>query len=73
MEMTAIELAELFHEIYERRAPKFGYETRKETRSFDPNSPNGQLMIAVCGEIIDDLCLDTELRAVSVQRDQSEG
>lgn len=44
-------LARLFHEAYERLAPEFGYETREETRDFDPKSPNGQLMIAVCGEV----------------------
>lgn len=44
-------LARQFHEIYERRAPEFGYETRTETREFDPTTPNGRLMIAVCGEI----------------------
>ena len=50
--MDALSLAKLFHEIYERRAPEFGYETRKETKEFDPTAPNGQLMVAVCGEII---------------------
>jgi len=44
-------LARRFHEIYERRAPEFGYETRTETRQFDPTTPNGQLMITVCSEI----------------------
>ena len=45
------ELARKFHEVYERLAPDFGYETRKETRDFDPESPNGKLMIRVCGEV----------------------
>jgi hypothetical protein len=44
-------LARSFHEIYERLAPKFGYETRKDTRAFDPTTPNGRLMIAVCEEL----------------------
>lgn len=48
---TGEQLAERFHEIYERRAPEFGYETRKETREFDPTTPNGKLMIATCTEI----------------------
>lgn len=43
--------AENLHEIYERLAPDFGYETREETRDFDPNTPNGKLMMAVCAEI----------------------
>lgn len=45
------ELARKFHEVYERLAPDFGYETRKETKDFDPESPNGKLMIRVCGEV----------------------
>lgn len=44
-------LAERFHETYERLAPDFGYETRPETRKFDPESPNGKLMIAVCAAL----------------------
>ena len=47
----ALSLALLFHETYERLAPNYGYETRIATRQFDPDSPNGRLMIAVCGEI----------------------
>lgn len=53
--MDAKELAERFHEAYERLAPQFGYTTRPETRVFDPESNNGRLMIAaieeVCGNI----------------------
>ena len=44
-------LARRFHETYERLAPQFGYETRPETREFDPTSPNGKLMIAVCAAL----------------------
>jgi hypothetical protein len=44
-------LARKFHEAYERLAQQFGYETRLETRIFDPDSPNGRLMIAVCSEL----------------------
>ena len=46
------ELARLFHDTYERLAPDYGYETRKETRDFDPASKNGRLMIATCDAII---------------------
>ena len=50
--MTDAELAaRLFHETYERLAPEYGYETRADTKAFDPNSPNGRLMIAVCGHV----------------------
>jgi hypothetical protein len=47
-----LSLAIKFHETYERLAPSFGYETRKETRAFDPTTPNGRLMVAVCAELI---------------------
>lgn len=49
---TGEQLARQFHEIYERLAPGFGYETRTETRQFDPDSANGRLMIAVCAEVL---------------------
>jgi hypothetical protein len=45
------ELATLFHDAYERLAPSYGYETRPDTRHFDPTTPNGRLMIAVAGEV----------------------
>ncbi len=44
--------AKLFHDTYERLAPDFGYETREDTKEFDPESPNGKLMTAVVGEIM---------------------
>ena len=48
----ALKLARVFHDTYERLAPEFGYTTRKSTRKFDPHSSNGQLMVAVCKEIL---------------------
>jgi hypothetical protein len=53
--VTPDELAVMFHQAYERLAPDFGYETRPETEVWDPYSPNGKLMRAVCGEILNDL------------------
>ncbi len=50
-QQAAEDLARKFHEIYERFAPSFGYETRPETRVFDPHSTNGRLMIAVCDQL----------------------
>jgi len=48
----AYRLARRFHGLYEQSAPAFGYETKKETKEFDPESPNGRLMAWVCYEII---------------------
>lgn len=45
-------MARMFHEAYERLAPEFGYATREDTRTFDPESPNGLLMTAVCAELL---------------------
>lgn len=46
-------VARKFHDVYERLAPDFGYETRPDTRRFDPESPNGKLMIAVVREVVE--------------------
>lgn len=48
----AYRLAHKFHEFYEISAPAFGYEIKKETKEFDPESPNGRLMAYVCYEIV---------------------
>lgn len=48
--ITDEQLAVWFHETYERLAPEFGYETRPDTKAFDPQSKNGKLMVAVCGK-----------------------
>lgn len=45
-------LAIAFHETYERLAPDFSYQTRKDTRAFDTTSANGKLMVAVCRELL---------------------
>jgi hypothetical protein len=46
-------LAKLFHETYERLAPQFGYETRKESAKAWADVPpnNRRLMLAVCAEL----------------------
>jgi hypothetical protein len=48
----AYSLARRFHEFYEQSAPAFGYETKSETKEFDPESPNGRLMAWVCFQIV---------------------
>lgn len=55
-------LARKFHYTYEQLAPSFGYETRKDTKQFDPETANGKLMIAVCKEILGDNKLPTEVK-----------
>lgn len=55
---SALELAETFHEFYETLAPHYGYETRGDTKTFDPNSPNGRLMVAVCEKILMEYMVD---------------
>lgn len=68
-EWTPLSLAQHFHNIYERCAPEFGYETRAETRSFNPETPNGKLMIAVCSEILRDF--NAALTAERQRREQA--
>ena len=59
-----IELAILFHNTYEKLAPSFGYETRTETKIFNPDSPNGKLMIAVCKEILSSPLVSDKLKKI---------
>ena len=49
--MNAIKLAILFHELCEKYAPDYGYETKEGTKIFNASTPNGKLMIRVCREI----------------------
>lgn len=55
--MTPDELAQRFHETYERLAPDFGYETRRESAVPWDDVPAGNkaLMTAVCAELLIDL------------------
>lgn len=51
-DIDALSLAIMFHHHYERLAPSKGYDTRVETRVFDPESPNGKLMVATCESVL---------------------
>ena len=53
LRVSGQQLAEQFHKLYEELAPQFGYETREETRIFNPESNNGKLMIAVSKRILE--------------------
>jgi hypothetical protein len=44
--------AAMFHGLYEKYAPEYGYETREDTKEFDPETPNGKLMIRVVNELL---------------------
>jgi hypothetical protein len=48
-------LAELFHNTYESLAPKYGYETKEETKEFSEHTPNGKLMIETCHQILKEI------------------
>jgi hypothetical protein len=52
--MTAEELARLFHDTYERLAPKYEYDTRPESATPWDELPekNRRLMIATCAEVL---------------------
>jgi len=58
------EIARNFHGTYEVLAPLFGYETRKETRTFDPTSNNGRLMIATIERVIEPLLTHAQEEAI---------
>ena len=61
----AYRLARRFHNVYEENAPKFGYETRKDTKDFIPDSPNGRLMAFVCCEFLKEEINRIELRKLN--------
>lgn len=60
---SAYNLARTFHETYERLAPAFGYETREDTKTWNPDSRNGRLMAAVCAELIEEI--NKQLRQIA--------
>jgi hypothetical protein len=53
-EFMAEAFAKMFHEAYERLAPEFGYETRKESAKPWEEVPeqNRKLMIATCADVL---------------------
>ncbi len=57
--MTAEQLAQMFHETYERMAPEFGYNTQEASAvpwEAVPE-PNKSLMVAVAGHVLRELRL----------------
>ena len=59
----ASSLARRFHDAYERLATQFGYETRPDTKVYDPDTPNGRLMAAVCVEVMNEFT--EQLRSIA--------
>jgi hypothetical protein len=58
--MTAEELAQLFHETYEKLAPDYGYTTRASSAVpwSDVPEPNKSLMIAVSDKVLERIKLE---------------
>ncbi len=55
--LTAESLAQRFHEVYEKLAPSFGYETREESAKPWADVPpnNRALMIATADVLLDEM------------------
>ena len=63
---SAEQIAQRFHETYERLAPKFGYKTREASAKPWKDVPenNKRLMIAVCAEVLAALESDPPKEAI---------
>lgn len=78
-EVEAESMAQRFHEAYERLAPSFGYETRRESAKPWAEVPdsNRRLMTAVCEEILGLSVAEsdgtTPLRVAASKSDTAEG
>lgn len=64
------EWAKIFHDKYELFAPEFGYKTRKDTKEFDPKSPNGRLMIAVCEVVLSQFLFRSQTKLLERIREE---
>src|SRR4051812_5488670 len=51
---AAVALAREFHDTYEGVAVDQGYATRRETRTFDPDSANGRTMVGTIAALLAD-------------------
>jgi hypothetical protein len=69
---TAEQLAQLFHETYERLAPDHGYRTREESAKpwDDVPAGNRRLMIATCAEVLDALAAAGRLLPAEAEREE---
>ena len=71
MSDIADRMAIAFHNYYELLASSYGYVTRKDTREFDSESPNGRLMIAVCEKIAGDYVEPLEKRCKELEAENA--
>lgn len=52
MNKEILEITKKFHDTYEKLASEYAYKTREDTKVFDINSNNGELMYATVNEIV---------------------
>ena len=52
MNKEILEITKNFHDMYEKLASEYTYETREDTKVFDISSNNGKLMYATVNEIV---------------------
>jgi hypothetical protein len=57
-----VEAARRMHLAYEHFASDFGYETRADTKVWNPDSANGQLMTAVIRNVFIEQAADAALK-----------
>jgi FtsZ-binding cell division protein ZapB len=57
-----VEAARRMHLAYEHFASDFGYETRTDTKVWNPDSANGQLMVAVIRNVFIEQASDAALK-----------
>jgi hypothetical protein len=72
---TNEQLAQRFHELYEELAPRYGYETREESRKpwADVPPQNKALMEMVCARMLKELQLDqAAYDALAAQLDEAQ-
>ena len=67
--MSPEELAKLFHETYERLAPRYGYKTREASAVPWEEVPptNKRLMVAVAGEVLKEVSFKPTLSRETVR------
>ena len=60
MNKEILEITKKFHDMYEKLASEYTYETREDTKVFDINSNNGKLMYATVNKIVSPILKENE-------------